>query len=74
MTDRGDERDLARRRRAHHDLLVERPEVLERAAAARDDYDVGARDAAGRCQRIEPVDRRRDLLGRAVALHPHRPD
>ena len=42
VADRGNERDHALGRRPHHDLLVERPQVLERAAAARDDDQVRA--------------------------------
>ena len=49
--------------RARHDLLVERPQVLDRSAAARDDQhvDFGARVRRG--------DRLRDLGGGALALH-----
>ena len=43
MADGGDQRDEARCRRAHDDLLVEAPEVFERAAAARDDENIRAR-------------------------------
>ncbi len=46
VADGGDERDVALRRRAHHDFLVEAPQVLERAAAARDDEQVGPRNCA----------------------------
>ena len=66
-------RDRARRRGAHHDLLVERPQVLERAAAARDDQDVRPRHRPARRQAVEARDRGRDLLGRELALHQHRP-
>ena len=45
VADRGDQRDHAVGRGAHHDLLVERPEILERAAAARDDQQIGPRNA-----------------------------
>src|SRR5208282_6266894 len=37
VADRGDQRNETCRRRAHHDLLVERPQIFERAAAAGDD-------------------------------------
>ena len=67
------ERNGARRRRAHDDLLVEAPEVLERAAAARDDQHVRPRDRPARRQRVEAVDGRRDLRRAALALHAHRP-
>ena len=73
VADRRNQRDHARRRGAHHDFLVERPQIFQRAAAARHDQQIRARDRAIRRQRIEAVDRGRDLLGRAFALHPHRP-
>jgi hypothetical protein len=44
MADRGDQLDQARGSGAHHDLLVERPQILDRAAAARDNEEVGPRD------------------------------
>ena len=74
MADRRDQRDHALGRRAHHDLLVERPQVLERAAAARDDQQIGPGDAAALRQRVEAADGGGDLLGRAFALHLDRPD
>ena len=49
-------------------FLVERPQVLDRPAAARDDQEVGAR-----FDRRETADRRRDLRRRALALDRHRP-
>ena len=47
-----------------------------RAAAAGRDDEVGPRDIErdAIADRVEAADRRRDLLGRAVALHTHRPD
>ncbi|MHC2750878.1 hypothetical protein ACVIWV_006332 [Bradyrhizobium diazoefficiens] len=57
----------------HHDLLVERPEILQRAAAARDDQHIRARNLAALRQRVEAADRGRNLLGRAFALHLDRP-
>ena len=74
MTDRGNQRNQAFRRRANDDLLVEAPQILERAAAARDDQQVGPRDRAARLQRIEAGDRRGDFRRRSLALHAHRPD
>jgi hypothetical protein len=41
MPHRRDQRDLAGGGGAHHDFLVEAPEVFEAAAAARDDHQVG---------------------------------
>src|SRR5262245_60952734 len=73
VPDRRDQRDRARRHRSHHDLLVERPQVLERAAAARDDEKVGPADRPVERKRVEAADGGGDLLGRAVALHAHRP-
>ncbi len=74
VADGGNERDHAVRRGADHDLLVERPQVLQRAAAARDDQQIRPADAPAFGQRVEAVDGGRDLLGRAFALHLHRPD
>ena len=47
---------------AHDDFVVEAPQILERAAAARDDQHVGTRIGPARRQRVETVDRRRDFL------------
>ena len=71
--DRRDQGEDAGGGGADHDLLVERPEVLQRAAAARDDQQIGPRDPAALRQRVEAADRGRDLLGRAFALHLDRP-
>ena len=46
VADRRDQRDLRSRGGAHHDLLVEGPEILEAAAAARHDQHVGPRHRA----------------------------
>ena len=73
VADRRDQRDHAFGGGANHDLLVERPEVLQRAAAARHDQHVGPRNPAALGQRVEAADRGGDLFGRAFALHPHRP-
>src|SRR5581483_6884749 len=48
-----------------HDFLIERPEILERSAAAAHDQHV---DAAGRA---ELADGRRDQRRRTIALHRH---
>ena len=42
VADRGNQGDTAGRRGPHHDLFVEGPEVLDGAAAARHDQEVGA--------------------------------
>ena len=73
VADRRDQGNAAGRRGAHHDLLVEGPQVLERAAAARHDQDVRARHRAGLGQGVEAGDRGRDLLGGELALHRDRP-
>ena len=73
VADRGDQRDHARGRRPHDDLIVERPQILERAAAARDDEQVGSADRPVHRQRVEAHDGGGDLLGGAFALHAHRP-
>ncbi len=74
VADRGNERDRALGGGPHHDLLVEAPQILDRAAAAGDDQHVRPRDRPVGRQRVEAADRGRDLLGRALALHAHRPD
>ena len=63
MPDGRDHGDAAGEDRARHGLLVEGPEILERAAAARDDDDVDVGDGG------EAPQRRRDRERRALALH-----
>ena len=48
VSDRGNHRHRGRRDRPRQDLLVERPEILDRSAAASDDHHVHARDARDR--------------------------
>ena len=74
VPDGRDQRDLRGRRRAHDDLLVEAPEVLEAATATRHDQHVRARDGSIDGKRVEAGDRGRDLRRRRLALHAHRPD
>ena len=62
------------RRRADDDLLVEAPQVLERAAAAGDDQQIRPRDFSPGFERIESVDRARHFRGRSFALDAHRPN
>ena len=57
VADRGDERDRRVGDGAHHLLLVERPQILDRAAAAGDDQQVGPR-----------LDRRQSRESRAAIL------
>ena len=59
---------------ADDDLFVVAPEVLDRAAAAGDDEQVGARDAAAGGEAVEAVDGGGDLGGAGVALDADRPD
>ena len=59
---------------AHHDLLVEAPEVLEPAAAAGDDEQVGARHRPAGADGVEAADGRGDLGRAALALHRDRPE
>ncbi len=73
VADRRDQRDHALGGGADHGLLVERPQVLQRTAAARDDQHIRPRNLATLGQRVEAANCRRDLFGRAFALHPHRP-
>ena len=65
VADGGDHRDLRGGDRAGHRLLVEGPEVLERAAAAGEHEHVEAAQAVEVGQRLDDVGRR------AVPLHPH---
>ncbi len=71
MPDGGNHRDRAGGDGAHDDFLVERPQILDRTAAARDDHQIGP-PVGG--QGPKAGDRRRHLFGRALALHQHRPD
>ena len=73
MAHRRDERNIAGGRRAHDDLLIKTPEIFQRAAAARDDQHIGARNAPALGQRVKAVDGARDLRRAGLALHPHRP-
>src|SRR3546814_2743600 len=69
MPHRRDDRNAARGDRAHHDFFVERPQILDRAAAAPNDEEIGARHRPPRLQRIESPDRAADLRGRTRPLH-----
>jgi len=70
---RRDERDRALGRGAHHDLLVEAPQVLDGPAAAGDDEHIGPWNRAARLQRVEAADGGGDLFGRTFALDLYRP-
>src|SRR3546814_12055190 len=73
MPHRLDYRNAARGDRAHHDFFVERPQILDRAAAAPNDEEIGARHRPPRLQRLESPDRAADLRGRPRPLHLDRP-
>ena len=78
MPDRRNQRDHRCRGGTHHNLLVERHQVFEAAAAPRDDQQIRSRHAvvpwpAGE-QAVEPSDCRRHLRRRPLALHRHRPE
>ncbi len=68
VADAGDHRDAARGDGAHHDLLVEAPEVLDGAAAAGDDQQIGARNGPLGGKRVEALDRVGDFGGGGFAL------
>ena len=68
VANRRDDRQPRTRDGADHDLLVERPEVLEATAAARDHDHAGVRDPVGQ---LEGGD---DLLVRARSLNARRGD
>ena len=73
MADGGNQRDHALGSGANHDLLVERPQILQRAAAARDDQEIRPRNPARFGQRVEAANGGGNLFGRAFALHLDRP-
>ena len=66
VPDRRYDRHPARRDRARDDLVVERPEVLDRAPAPADDHDVDGRE------RCELADARGDLALGTRTLNAHR--
>ena len=55
MTDRRNRRDTGPRQRAGDDFLIERPQILQRPAAARDD------DHIDEIQCVEMINCRRNL-------------
>ena len=66
MPDSADDRDLRCRDGAHHRLLIEGPQILNRAAAAPNDQKI--------CQVIslKEIDRMHDLPCGLLPLHLHR--
>ena len=65
VADGGDRRHRAAGDRARDDLLVERPEILDRAAAAADDDDVDAAGPGDGADAARDVERRRRRPARA---------
>jgi hypothetical protein len=59
---------------ADHDLLVEWHQILNAAAAARDDQQIGPRHGTIGRQGIETANGGGDLARRVIALHQDRPD
>ena len=74
VADGGDEGDAAEGGGADDGLVVEGHEVLEAAAAASDDEDVGAGDGSGGGDGVEAGDGGGDFLGGAFALDGDGPD
>src|SRR3546814_12537711 len=73
VADGGNQRNRRLGGGADDNFLVEGPEVLQRAAAARDDEQIRARQPPLLRQGVETADRRGDLLRGALALPQHRP-
>jgi hypothetical protein len=74
VADGRDQRDRSLGHRARQALVVEGPQVLDRAAAAGDDDDVGTRHGPARRDGVEAPDRGADLAGGGVALDHAGPD
>ena len=70
MAHGGDQRDRAFGGRAHDDLLVERHQIFDGAAAARDDEHIGTRNRAAWFQRVEAANGGGDLARRASRPAP----
>ena len=68
------QRDRRGRGGPHHHLVIEAPEILQAAAAARDDDQVRSGDGSAFGECVEALDGAGDLLAGGFALHPHRPD
>ncbi len=74
MPDRRNQRNAAGGRHAGQPFIIEAPEVLQRAAATRDDQHIRAGDRIIMGEVVESNDRPLDLLHRTIALHPDRPE
>ena len=70
----GDEGNVARGGGAHHRLVIEAPEILQRPAAPRHDDDAGPWDASALGQGVEALDGAGHLRPAGLPLHPHGPD
>ena len=73
MPDSGNQRDVTGSGRAHNYFLIEAPQILQRAAAPRNDQDIRAGDCTARGNGIEPFDRSRHLRCCTVPLNQYRP-
>jgi len=69
VADAGDHRHRQAANRPRHRLFVERPEILDRSAAAPDDHDVDALDAADLTEGAGDVRRRRCRPGHGRRDH-----
>ncbi len=74
MADGGDHRNAGGGDGAGQRLVIEPPKILEAAAAARHDQQVGLRYGAILRQCVEAVDGGGHFGACRFALHPHRPD
>ena len=74
MTHSRDERDRRFRRGPHDFLLVEGPQILDRAAAASNDQQVGTRHGAAGLRAPKPRMACSDLGRCTLTLNRHRPD
>jgi hypothetical protein len=74
VADRRDDRNVRGGDGADHLLLVERPQILDRAAAAGDDQQVRDAAPARRPKRVESGDAAAILRRRAFALDRDRPE
>src|SRR3546814_3318769 len=71
MADGTDRRDCAIGDRPHHDLFIEGPQILDRAAATRNDEHVRPRE---RSRALKAANSGGDFLGGPLPLHLHGPE
>ena len=74
VSDGGHQWNLALDGRPHHNLFVEAPKILDRAAAAGDDQHVRPRHGAADTHRVEAANGGGHLGGAGFALDAYRPD